>query len=1354
MPSSTSKIPLPKSQLVATSPNGSSPTTSKIPMKKEHSKAGSFQILNREPLQSPEAPSSPLAGPPLAAAKIAAVKASKIPDIRSTASRLSPQKELPAATKEAPLTAERTGEGRYWPPGGQEQQLPRSKSNLGDGVQRDKSAERNLQKSGGGGSSHHLATSRIPLSPTMLQNLGDSRLITPTKLQTPRYHNNNNNYGSGKPRKHSVESMPGDELEWEANLTYKDMDPEPIEIDCESQKSTTSSEHSRGDSAAPKRGRDSSVGISKMRRTSPDGESVSPTKSRRPSPSKIPISAEYLLPSHRSAGGSTEHLSRGSTEHLIRGSSEQLVRGPSMEHMLRGGSTEHLGRGSTERLHRGYTEHQLRRDSAERLLRGSTEQLLARVSTEQLRARGSTEHLVSSRSGSSSSSHQSPENFRIAARRGSLEGELLLLQGSQSCQSDLYHTAQEEVMEDEEDLELGGGEEMAPQDNYPRGGLHLDLGGKAGRTQALASQLRHQNLPEPNWSIDREDSPVYRKPPGQSQSTSRLPAPSSAQLDTPPSSRPSSHSTSRLPQLPARRPDPAEDMSSSEDRNRRRKNYEAFVMTGDRMINLAKTPANIDFQSKYYKPTEERPGRPPSADPPSAADSVPPPGHSPPPPPPPAPSISPPAPSSASPSSPASCPASNSPRPLAEGEEEEEADSQRNNQGVKGFLGKTFSQSEDQLASSEPSEEFESELGSSCTTLPSLSQSQTKSELRVLRGNSTESSSSSSSSCTSSMRGKQPSMATSPDTSSLISCSEHYNGESLLGNLSPQDLKGRRDRDSRSSSRERDTASITSRDNRVIITIGQVGQSEPNGMPSPSTSSGTLTPDYRATGEEDGRVPSFRLHDFSGGLSPPPLPPTSPLGSEEESDVESLHSYHPPIRNVDIPSASRLAKRLYNLEGFRKDDISRHLCKNNEFSRAVADEYCKLFDFDHLSLDEALRLFLSRFCLVGETQERERVLLHFSRRYLEGNPRLRGTTFQSHDAVHTLTCAIMLLNTDLHNEALQQQQRRMSPQEFVENLADLNDGHNFPRDLLLNIYSAIKKEPIEWSPNEDLSVAATDSQGADSLEDESAGPVARNGTAAGGGHEAAGLAGSVELGGQQPGGFNPFLSLPTERNACDYKRGYVIRKCCFDANKKKTKLGRRGWKMYYLTLRDLVLYCFKDEVSAQLPGAFDNPNNAIRIHHSLASIANDYRKKEFVFRLRTSDQAEFLFQTSDEQELRAWVETINTVVARFSSPQLPAPCSNVAKFQRPLYPSSRSKLTVTEQLAGHRHQTSELERQLSDHKAGLDGKKAALSPQHLEITEFLQFELHRFAVYASVLESILTKEEHQLMASPLKALAS
>lgn len=107
-------------------------------------------------------------------------------------------------------------------------------------------------------------------------------------------------------------------------------------------------------------------------------------------------------------------------------------------------------------------------------------------------------------------------------------------------------------------------------------------------------------------------------------------------------------------------------------------------------------------------------------------------------------------------------------------------------------------------------------------------------------------------------------------------------------------------------------------------------------------------------------------------------------------------------------------------------------------------------------MDEALRKFLKQFCLTGETQDRERVLLHFSKRYLECNPYLQGDTFQSPDSVHTLTCAIMLLNTDLHNEALQHNQRRMTVDEFVENLAELNDGTNFPDELLRQVYAAIK----------------------------------------------------------------------------------------------------------------------------------------------------------------------------------------------------------------------------------------------------------------------------------------------------------
>ena len=86
-----------------------------------------------------------------------------------------------------------------------------------------------------------------------------------------------------------------------------------------------------------------------------------------------------------------------------------------------------------------------------------------------------------------------------------------------------------------------------------------------------------------------------------------------------------------------------------------------------------------------------------------------------------------------------------------------------------------------------------------------------------------------------------------------------------------------------------------------------------NGYLSPGgSSSGTITPEVSPG---SGLVMS----------PPPPQPPSSPpasLSSEEESDMDSLHSYHPPVKIVDIPSANRLAKRLYNLEGFRKSDIS------------------------------------------------------------------------------------------------------------------------------------------------------------------------------------------------------------------------------------------------------------------------------------------------------------------------------------------------------------------------------------------------------------------------------------------------
>lgn len=54
---------------------------------------------------------------------------------------------------------------------------------------------------------------------------------------------------------------------------------------------------------------------------------------------------------------------------------------------------------------------------------------------------------------------------------------------------------------------------------------------------------------------------------------------------------------------------------------------------------------------------------------------------------------------------------------------------------------------------------------------------------------------------------------------------------------------------------------------------------------------------------------------------------SSETGSDEGSDGDSLHSFHYSPKAVDIPSAERLAKRLYHLDGFKKSDVSRHLSK-------------------------------------------------------------------------------------------------------------------------------------------------------------------------------------------------------------------------------------------------------------------------------------------------------------------------------------------------------------------------------------------------------------------------------------------
>lgn len=96
------------------------------------------------------------------------------------------------------------------------------------------------------------------------------------------------------------------------------------------------------------------------------------------------------------------------------------------------------------------------------------------------------------------------------------------------------------------------------------------------------------------------------------------------------------------------------------------------------------------------------------------------------------------------------------------------------------------------------------------------------------------------------------------------------------------------------------------------------------------------------------------------------------------------------------PSAEKALTILFRCLTFR----------SNDFSRAVAEEYLRYFNFDTLKLDEALRRFLRQFSLTGETQERERVLVHFSRRYLDCNPGAFNSQGMQRNSFKFLQCVL------------------------------------------------------------------------------------------------------------------------------------------------------------------------------------------------------------------------------------------------------------------------------------------------------------------------------------------------------------
>nr|XP_035947515.1 PH and SEC7 domain-containing protein 4 isoform X4 [Halichoerus grypus] len=395
--------------------------------------------------------------------------------------------------------------------------------------------------------------------------------------------------------------------------------------------------------------------------------------------------------------------------------------------------------------------------------------------------------------------------------------------------------------------------------------------------------------------------------------------------------------------------------------------------------------------------------------------------------------------------------------------------------------------------------------------------------------------------------------------------------------------------------------------------------------------------------------------------------------------------------------ACNLASRLYHLEGFRKSEVAAYLQKNNDFSRAVAEEYLSFFQFGGQSLDQALRGFLQALVLSGETQERERILYQFSKRFHYCNP----GAFSSADSVHTLTCAIMLLNTDLHGQNIG---KSMSYQEFITNLNGLRDGGNFPKELLKALYWSIRSEKLEWAVDE----------------------------------EDAGRAEKAQVSPRTGKMSSPFLQLAQNPTAPTYKQGILARKMHHDADGKKTPWGKRGWKMFHTLLRGMVLYFLKGEdhcppAGESLVGQMvDEP---VGVHHSLATPATHYTKKPHVFQLRTADWRLYLFQAPTAKEMSSWIARINLAAATHSAPPFPAAVGSQRRFVRPILPVGPAQSSLEEQHRSHENCLDAASDDLLDLQRNLPerrGRSRELEEYRLR-KEYLEYEKTRYETYVQLL---------------------
>lgn len=150
-----------------------------------------------------------------------------------------------------------------------------------------------------------------------------------------------------------------------------------------------------------------------------------------------------------------------------------------------------------------------------------------------------------------------------------------------------------------------------------------------------------------------------------------------------------------------------------------------------------------------------------------------------------------------------------------------------------------------------------------------------------------------------------------------------------------------------------------------------------------------------------------------------------------EGDEVAANSSAPSTARQEDPTAEDTDRAHKIFDGDEefvgKAQAAAWLGENSATSTRTLKAYMQLFDWSGQNIVSAMRGLCEKLTLKAETQQVDRILDAFSRRWCECNP-LHG--FKATDVVHTICYSLLLLNTDLHLADIEQ---KMTKVQFVKN---------------------------------------------------------------------------------------------------------------------------------------------------------------------------------------------------------------------------------------------------------------------------------------------------------------------------------